>query len=407
MSAANRPSRSASSRNPLRASIVLLLTMTVALGGWAQQGSSPQSGGNQQTQQSGQQKPSAPEAGGPEGDIGPIAIPKKKPEETAPPALPPKPKEIEGMPSYSLTVDVPLVTLDAMVLTKDGQFIPNLQKDHFRVLEDNVPQKIQGFQRTEAPITAVLLVEFANTNYRFMYDALRAAYAFADTMQKNDYVAVVEYDMKPIILQDFTNDKNAVYGALNMLRVPGFSESNVFDALYDTLDRLDQIEGRKVVVLVGSGRDTFSKISYDQVMKKIKDTPNVTIFTISTGRALLEWYDARYGMHPEARLRMMDYLQADNQMNTFAKLSGGRWFNPRMEGEFRGIFRDVAQSVRNQYTLSYRPTNTKLDGTFRKLKIEVVQPGTDKPLIVKDQRGKELKYNVVARDGYTARHQVE
>ncbi len=371
------------------------------LSGQTQQPSGTQSSGQQGKQQA------PPEAGGPTGDVGPYAIPKKKEDNAPPPVQPPKPKEIEGMPNYSVSVDVPLVTLDVMAMTKNGMFIPNLSKDQFRVLEDGVPQKIQGFQKTEAPMTAVLLIEFSNTSYEFMYDALRAAYSFADTLKKNDYIAVIEYDMKPNILLDFTQDKNAVYGALNMLRIPGFSESNLFDAMYDTLDRLDRIEGRKELIIVGSGRDTLSRITYDKILKKVKDTPNVTIFSISTGRAFLEWVDARYGMNNRVREQLMDYLQADNQMNTFAKLTGGRWYNPRFEAEFPEIFRDVAASIRNQYTIAYKPTNPKQDGTYRRLKVELVAPGTDKPLILRDEKGKDIKYNVIAREGYTAKRVVE
>lgn len=357
----------------------------------------------QQTQT--QQKPQTPEAGGPQGDIGPIAVPKKK--EEAPPPPPPTPKTTEGMPNYSISVDVPLVNLDVMVLSKDGHFIPGLKKEHFRVLEDGVPQTIQNFSVTEAPITAVLLVEFSNSNYQFMSDALNASYAFAEGLKKDDWVAVVEYDMHPNTIVDFTQDKNAVYGALNLLRVPGFSESNVFDALYDTLDRIDKIEGRKEIILVGSGRDTFSRLTYDKVLKKIKDTPNVTIFTIATGRSLKEWVDARYGSNAQVREMMLDYLQAENQMSTFAKMTGGRFYNPRFEAEFREIFRDVANSIRNQYTLTYHSTNPKQDGSYRKLKVELVAPGTETPLIIKDQKNKELKYNIVAREGYTAKNVVE
>jgi VWFA-related protein len=359
-------------------------------------------------QQQGDQKPKQQppsEAGGPQGDLGPMAVPKKK--EEPPPPPPPTPKATEGMPNYSISVDVPVVSLDVSVTSKDGHFIPGLKKEYFRVLEDGVPQPISGFAVTEAPITAVLLIEFSNSNYQFMYDALNAAYAFADNLKKEDWVAVIEYDMKTFILQDFTQDKSKVYGALNLLRVPGFRESNVFDALYDTLDRVDRIEGRKYIILVGSGRDTFSRITYDKILKKIKDTQDVTIYTVSTGRAFLEWVDAQSGMDYRVRETMIDYLQADNQMATFAKLTGGHWYNPRFEAEFREVFRDVANSVRNQYTISYKPTNTKQDGTYRKLKVELVAPGTNTPLIIKDQKNKELKYNIVAREGYTAKNVVE
>lgn len=380
--------------------IALVLLAGIVSVGYAQ---------GQETQNQTQQKPgqqqAPPAAGGPTGDIGPIAIPKKS--DTPPPPPPPTPKNPEGMPDYSLSVNVPLVTVDAMVLTKDGQFIPGIPKGNFRVTEDGVPQQVVGFSQSEAPITAVLLVEFSNSNYAFMYDALRASYSFADTLKKDDWVAVIEYDMKPTILQDFTQDKNAVYGALNMLRVPGFSESNLFDALNDTLDRLDRIEGRKVLLIVGSGLDTFSKITYDKVLKKVKSTPNVTIFTVSTGEAFLQWADARYGGTPGGSMRMMDFLQAKNQLHTFASLTGGRSYSPRFEGEFPGIFRDIAQSVRNQYTLTYHPTNKNLDGTYRKLKVDIVDPATGKPVVVKDQKGKEVKYQVISREGYTARNKVE
>jgi VWFA-related protein len=378
----------------------------------AQTGSSTAQDSTSQQNPSGQKQPAPPEAGGPQSDTGPYAIPKLNPDkQQARPAPPPAPKPTEGMPSYSINVDVPLVSVDALVLTKDGQFIPGLQKQHFRVLEDNVVQPIQSFGLTKAGFTAVLLVEFASTpafqvsRRQFMYDALRASYAFTDQLQKNDYVAVIQYDMKPSILVDFTSDKQAIYGALNTLRVPGFSETNLFDALYDTLDRLERIEGRKEVILISSGLDTFSRINYDKILKKIKATPNVTIYTISTGFLWRTYMEANTSM--SGAMRNMDFLQGDNQMNTFAKMTGGRWFSPRFQAELPEDFREIAAAVRNQYTITYRPTNSKLDGSFRKLKVEVVQPGTDKPLIVKDQKGKELKYQVLSREGYTAKHEVD
>ena len=87
------------------------------------------------------------------------------------------------MPDYSIRVDVPLVNVDVMVTT-EGQFIPGMKKENFKVYEDGVPQKVSNFKRSEAPITAVMLVEFASTNYYFMVDALKASYAFASNCEK-------------------------------------------------------------------------------------------------------------------------------------------------------------------------------------------------------------------------------
>ncbi len=361
-----------------------------------------------QDQNSDQKPQSSPaEAGGPQGDMGPIIVPKKKTDEAPPPPPQPKVKNPEGMPDFSLRVDVPNVTVPVLVTTKDGQFIPGLKKDNFKVLEDGVPQTVTNFSaQTDAPITAVMLIEFSALNYYFMVDAVRDSYYFADTLKPNDWIAVISYDMKPQILADFTQDKKEVYAALNQLRIPGFSEANMFDALYDTLDRLDRIEGRKYVILIASGLDTFSKINYDKILKKIKDTPNVGIFTVSTGQAFRNYMEAHMGGNFGYEMRNLSYLQADNEMSTFARMTGGRWYHPQFEGELPEIFRDIASDIRNQYVLTYKPTNSKQDGTFRKLKVEIQAPDGG-PLTIKDQKGKTLKANVIARDGYTAKHEVE
>jgi VWFA-related protein len=350
-----------------------------------------------------------PDAGGPTTDVGPYAIPKKK-DEPPPPPPPTKPKKIEGMPDYSIQVNVPLVEVPVMVTTKDGQFISSLKKDNFRIFEDGVQQSISNFSVSEAPITAVLLVEYASTNYSFMIEALQASYSFAQSLKKDDWVAVEYYDMKPQILVDFTQDKGAILGALNQLRIPGFSETNLFDALYDTLDRLDRVEGHKYIILVSTGFDSFSKLTLDQILKKVKATKDVTIFPISIGWTLREWCEVNHctgmtrGMGiPVSRI---DYYQADNEMQTFARLTGGRFYQPRFQAEYPEIFHDIAGDIRNQYQIAYHPTNQKLDGSYRKLKVEVIAPDGG-PLKVRDQKGKDVKYQIIAREGYTAKHSVE
>jgi len=376
------------------------LIMLVFLGSWLTELGLAQDTSQQPPANPNKQE-APPEAGGPQNDIGPYVVPKKK--EEPPPPAPEKPKKIEGMPDYSIKVDVPLVNLDVLVTTKDGQAIPGLKKENFKILEDGVEQKVSTFNQSEAPITAVLLIEFASTNYNYMYDALNASYTFASGLKKQDWIAVVSYDMRPQILVDFTQDKSAIMGALNTLRIPGFSERNLFDALFDTLDRTERIEGKKYIILVSSGRDTFSKLNFDQILKKVKSTKDTTIYAVSIGRALREWLEA-HGY--SGGIQQLDWLQADNQMNTFAHLTGGRAYFPRFEGELPEIFRDVAADIRNQYTITYHPTNTKLDGTYRKLKVELQAPDGG-PLKVRDQKGKDVKVVIYARDGYTAKHQVE
>ncbi|MGE0405690.1 MAG: VWA domain-containing protein, partial [Candidatus Korobacteraceae bacterium] len=132
-------------------------------------------------------------------------------------------------------------------------------------------------------------------------------------------MAVVSFDLRPHILVDFTQDKNAVFAALNSLNMaPAFREVNVYDALYDTLDRLEGADGRKYIVLITSGCDTFSKMNFQTVMKKVQASQNTVIYPISTGKAFLIWADAQ-GMGQQQGLMPcstnMDFLAADAQMS--------------------------------------------------------------------------------------------
>ncbi|MGO9087783.1 MAG: VWA domain-containing protein [Candidatus Sulfotelmatobacter sp.] len=404
----------ASGTRPVMALVICLALGCGSLPLWAQdqQGQTPAPQTPAQSPDTGKPKQDVPpEAGGPGDNVGPYAIPKKNPAEAPPPPPTLTPKKVADMPDYSLKVNVPLVNVDVLVTTKDGQFVPGLKRENFRIVEDGVPQTVSKFAVSEAPITAVLLVEYASTNYVFMIQALEASYAFAGSLKKDDWVAVSYYDMQPHILTDFTQDKKAVFGALNQLRIPGFAETNEFDALYDTLDRLDRIEGKKYVILVSSGIDTFSKLTYDKILKKVKDTKDVTIFPVSIGwylREMCETHGCGGMSHGMASMGIhnIDYLQADNEMKTFATMTGGRAYFPRFQAEFGEDFRDIGDDIRHQYLLAYSPTNTKLDGTYRKLKVQVLAPDGG-PLKVKDQKGKDVKIEVVARDGYTAKHTVD
>jgi VWFA-related protein len=365
----------------------------------AQQTTAPSA---QQTQDQG-----PPAEGGPTGDTGAIAIPKKRqPSTPAPPPPPaPKPKAPPGLGNLSLHVDVPVVTVDVgVILEKTHQFVPGLKEDNFRIYEDGVQQQITHFQQVKAPITAVLLVEFAANSWWFIQDMRNAAYSFAEQLRPQDYVAVVTYDMHTHILTDFTQNKSVVMNALNSLTMPTWRETNLFDALYQTLDRLSRVPGRKYIILIGSGLDTFSKITLDKCLQKIKETPNVTIFSIGTGQYIRLMAESRgFGMGGPQELT---YLQADNQMRTFAKMTGGMSFFPRFPAEMPEDFAAINDSIRNQYVLTYTPTDAKQDGTWRKIHVELVD-SEGRPLKMQDEKHHKLKYDVIARSGYRAKQEVQ
>ncbi len=296
------------------------------------------------------QAPTGPQSGG-------------QPQPTPPPAqTPPAQKPQEG--GLSIAVEVPVVSMDVVATTSHGDILTGLKRENFRLFEDGVPQTVTNFGPTDAPITMVVLMEFsARYGGRFSVD--------------------------------FTQNKDEVRNAIYHLYFPGFSESNVYDALLDTVDRLKDVPGKKSILLVATGRDTFSKHNYDQTMKALHQT-EVPIFIVGLSQVVMLTQEMRGRNGSE-----IDFLQDENQMKTFAHETGGfAWF-PRFEGEIPGIFQQVASFLRNQYSLTYSPTNRNRDGKFRKVKIDLVAPDGS-ALTVLDQKGKKQKYVVYAREGYVA-----
>jgi VWFA-related protein len=349
-------------------------------------------------------------------DQGPVTnssgtVAKKKPADGTTPAdgdLPKIPSEytkkdkLDVGTLQTFKTDVDTVSVDVAVMDKSGRFIPDIPKASFRVLEDNVPQQITGFTaHGEAPMTVAMVVEFSNLFQQYYsrtwFQTLQLIWGFASTLKPEDYVAVIAYDIKPEILSDFTTNRMETQEALHRMTIPAWHEANLFDAVADTADRMSGIEGRKAILLVSSGVDTFSKLTLDKT-RKILQEAGVPIYAIGLMQAL------RIMMGP--RGDNIAFLQADNQLRTFASETGGQAFFPRFEGEYGGIFQQIHESLRNQYVLTYSPSNKTHDGTYRKIKVQLVDHDGN-PIAFKDEKGKPLKYSIIAKQGYKAPRAVE
>ena len=326
------------------------------------------------------------------GDLSPIETP-------APQRMP------QDQPLF--TADTNAVTVDIAILDNKGQFIANIPPGNFQILEDGVPQKIISVGQTQAPATVALLIEFSNRWQQYWsetwYQTLTATYGFVQTLRPEDWVAVIAYDLRPEILADFTQDRREINNALQRLRIAAYRESNLFDALTDTVQRMSGIEGRKSVVLLSSGEDTFSRLNFAQARRIVQEA-GVTVHAIGLGQMLKELLDS-YGYVGGAT--RIGWLQADNQLRTFTRETGGFSFFPRFYGQFPTIFQSLNYLMRNQYTAVYQPSNTKRDGIFRKITVRLVDPTTNKELRITGKKNKRIKYQIVARKGYMAPREVE
>ncbi len=310
-------------------------------------------------------------------------------------------------PVATFSADANSVSLDVAVEDAKGHFIPKLDKSYFRISEDNVPQQIATFSTGEAPMTLAMIVEFSNRFQSFYsqtwFQTLQAAYGFTAMLKPDDYLAIVAYDLRPEMLTDFTTDRSQIQEALGRLRFPGFSEANLYDAVTDTISRMQGIEGRKGILLLSSGIDTFSKQTFDEARRKIQEG-GVPIYGVGLMQSIRDIAEARGQLRGSSEL---DYLQADSQMRTFATESGGMAFFPHFVTEFPEIFRNMSSALRSRYMLTYTPSNQAHDGKYRRIKVELVDPATNRPWKIVDDKNKPVKYTIYAKSGYTAPRPVD
>jgi len=288
----------------------------------------------------------------------------------------------KGQAQISVAVD--LVNLQALVTDKRGNIVTGLRPEHFVIYEDNVKQEISHFAPIEAGITSVMLVDFSKVVDWFIEDVWDSIYGYAASLRPGDWVAVIGYDIRPTILTDFTQNRNTLMEALSRFNTPAFSESNLSDALIFTLERVEEIDGKVAVLLVSTGLDTFSRHNYDDALKACKSS-NASIYAISVGQSVRLRYN----------LDNIEWLMADNRLRSVAELTGGEAFYPRFPTELPDIFKNISNMLRNQYSMAYASSNTKRDGKYRKIRVEV------KADINGDGKPDELKLRT--RQGYQSR----
>jgi VWFA-related protein len=332
--------------------------------------------------------------------------------------LPPKPTRPEDEPGYTLRVDVPVINVDVTVVDKNGGFVSGLRREHFRVYQDNVEQEIVAFAPTEAPITTVLLVEASPQLQELLYQNIDAAYLFLNQLRKDDWVALVGYDVKPRIEVDFTHDRNEVINALRHMQYGAgrFSELALYDALADTLENLKEVEcqsdtgckksiiliagGAKPDIMGRSGIDTISKLTWDDVRKRVRAS-RVTIFTIDMSWITENRLDRADALGHDVARQRLDVQIGKAQLQDIAEQTGGQMYSVRFQGQLPSIYSSIALQLRNQYSLAFRPKNFKRDGKYHKISVKLVG-GDGQPLQVIDQNQKPVKYEILARKGYYA-----
>jgi VWFA-related protein len=176
---------------------------------------------------------------------------------------------------------------------------------------------------------------------------------------------------------------------MSRFTIPVSYDSNLSDAIIDALDRTEEIDGKVAILLLSTGLDTFSRHTYEDALNKCKES-NASVYAISLGQYYRLWLESQgYRIN-------IDLLMADNRLRSFAEYTGGAAYFPRFQTELPGIFNNISQLLRSQYSIAYASTNTNKDGKFRKIRVDVDSKLTD-------VKGKPLKLKVLTRKGYVAK----
>jgi VWFA-related protein len=277
-----------------------------------------------------------------------------------------------------------------VVTDQSGNPISGLEKKHFKVFDNDVEQTVTNFSPSDSPLTIVVLAEFSNTFGYYYSDVVGPAAGFINSLRPDDWAALIAFDIRPEILTDFTKNKAELFDGLRRMQIPAYSETCLYDAVYDTLQKLDNVDGKKAIFLLSTGLDTnISKHTYGEALKKAESSDTM-IYAVSMGQFARLYFQSRLSPLDE-----ITFLQADNVMRSMAEATGGAAWFPRFAGEYPGIYQLVSANLRNEYSIGFVPSVRKNDGKFHKLRVEV-------PNLDVNHDGKPDKLKVRHKKGYYA-----
>jgi len=256
-----------------------------------------------------------------------------------------------------IKVQVEMVNILCAVLDKKGNYITNLPKEAFQVFEDNVPQEIENFSaRTELPLSIAFLIDTsASVAGKLKFEQAAASEFFYTVIRPEDKALLVEFDTGVTLIQDYTNDANLLSQQLKTLRAAG--GTSLYDALYLIAEEKllwDVTEKRKTIIVISDGEDTVSKVTFEDSLEMVQRA-GVTVFAISTNKG------GHFGIKGNE--------EGDAVLEQLASASGGKAFYPQRIEDLNAVFKDIDQELRSQYSFSYRPTNSKRDGSYRNVRV--------------------------------------
>ena len=273
----------------------------------------------------------------------------------------PKEQESEQGDDTKIILRSDLVILDVTVVDPSNKPVMDLKQTDFVVTEDKTPQKIEHFSREQVPVSLVFTIDTSGSMRPKLETVVKASVNLVKESRKDDEMAVIEFKDQPELLEEFTGDVNDVIDTLNGLVAS--RQTAMLDALYLAADYASK-EGknrRKAVLLVTDGLEKDSYYKFNEVVDHLRET-DVQIYLIG----FISDLDSDSSLFKKSTKE-----KAAGLLSKLAEETGGKAFFPKELSEVHAIAEQISTDLRTQYSIGYYPTNSKKDGSFRAVKVQV------------------------------------
>jgi len=289
--------------------------------------------------------------------------------------------------SSVVRVSTSLITVPAVVMDRNGRYVPNLKKEDFHIYEDGVEQNVSYFASVERPFTVALMLDVSGSTQSEMSQIREAANIFVGRLRANDRLMAITFDGKINVLTE-AEDVSAV--RRTKLHIPAVTDGTVlYDAVDFVLKRMAQIPGRKAIVLMTDGVDQSSTATFKATMTEIAEQ-DVLVYTVQYNT--LPQLPQRLSVIKNEKARrkvqerlMKGYAVSEPYLRGLAEKTGGRFYKADELSDVGPAFAAITSELGVQYSLGYYPKQSSSAGAERGIKVRVRFPN----LVVR------------ARDSYT------
>ncbi|MFQ5738416.1 MAG: VWA domain-containing protein [Acidobacteriota bacterium] len=288
---------------------------------------------------------------------------------------------------FRIGVEVNQVFLSVTARSIQGGFAKDLKKEDFEIFEDGVRQKIVNFAQEAVPVKVVLLIDASGSTRYSQGQIRRAALHFAEKLSIEDQVAIITFNDAPRLILNWTNDIEKIKIALESIYAKGPTVMN--DALYVTFDDLlKDVPGKKAVIMLTDGVDTRSSVTFQEALD-LAVRSEAIVYTVSK---LDEYWSQAIALRPALTRQGRfipkelkdDYiLEVKRSLQSLGKMTGGRVLDTKAFNSLTDVYSSVAEELKNQYYLSYVPSNMLRNGKWRNVAVQTFRPG----VVVKTRSG--------------------